>query len=188
MKRLKSIQAVVAVAVLLFLAVPATQAQQHHNPANTATAGFAAEKYISKEFGFSISFPSAVVSVSKDRNMTFFDSWNADKTWWGNVNILDYVPYETGPVNKEFMNYWFNALFSDAWTRTSASSYSTLQGYPTVSAEVTKRRHNDGKVMTGRIIYVFVKERRRIYAVYVWSFPGPQEQAQEPFIKSFEIQ
>lgn len=174
-------------AVLLFLAVPATHAQQH-NSANPAMTGLAAEKYISKEFGFSVSFPSQSVSVDKDRNMTFFSGWNADKTWWGAVDILDYVPYETGPVNKEFVDHWFNGLFSGTMSPTTAFVYSTLQGYPTVTAGVTKRRQSDGQVLAGRMTYVFVKERRRIYAVQAWSLPGQDEQAEESFIKSFEIQ
>ena len=113
--------------------------------------GFSVEKYISREFGFSVSFPSEAVSVDKDRNKTFFTSWNVDKTWWGDVYVLDSVPYETGPVNKMFVDRWFNGLFSGAMNYTGAFIYSTLQGYPTVSAKVTKRRYPDGQVLTGRM-------------------------------------
>lgn len=177
---------VFAFAVLVFFAVITTYAQKPR-PTSPYTAGTPAERYISKEFGFSASFPSELVSVSKDRNLTFFTSWNAEKTWWGDVDILDDVPYEPGPVNKEFMDRWFKSQFSRA-NPTSAVSYSTVQGYPTISAGMTKRRASDGQVVTGRMAYVFVKDRRRIYVVHAWSFPGQDEQERESFIQSFQIQ
>ncbi len=175
-----------AFAVLMSFGVIATHAQKPR-PASSYTAATAAGRYISKEFGFSASFPSEVVSVSKDRNLTFFTSWNTEKTWWGDVDILDDVPYELGPVNKEFMDRWFKSQFSRA-DPTSAVNYSTVQGYPTISAGLTKRRATDGQVVTGRMTYVFVKDRRRIYVVHAWSFPGGDAQERESFIQSFQIQ
>jgi hypothetical protein len=170
MKRLKSIQTVLAVAVLLFLAVPVTPGQQQKS----------AKRHYD---GFAVAFPGAVEKDNK------YPSYSCDSgKWLSSVDININVSYETGSMTKEFMEHKFQHLF-DSTMVPGAFTYSTLQGYPTVSAEVARKRNGE-VILIGKVMYVFVKARRRIYSVSAFSFPSTLEATaaeRKVFMESFEI-
>jgi hypothetical protein len=163
------VKIILAVAVL-FLAVPVTPGQQ--------------QKSAKRDYdGFAVAFPGA---VEKDNKYPSY-SYDSGK-WLARVDFDINVPYETGPVTKEFMEHRFQRLF-DSTMVPGAFTYSTVQGYPTISAEVARKR--DGQViLIGKVMYVFVKAQRRIYSVSAFSFPRTLEATaaeRRAFMESFEI-
>lgn len=168
----------------LFLALPVTGAQQYTREQQ--------QKYVSNELGFAVAFPGQAVRSQQEDGTIEFTSANSDKTWWCSVAIVGNVDY-VGPVNKNFMDEWIKGrVRHGTMNPTSAFRYSTLQGYPTASAETTAKRPSDAEVLVGKVMYVFVKSHYRIYVVFVWSkrsitLPGKEQQAQTAFMDSFEV-
>jgi hypothetical protein len=163
------VKIILAVAVL-FLAVPVTWGQPQKSVKRTYD-------------GFSVAFPCAAEKDSK------YPSYSCDSgKWLSSVDIDVNVPYETGSLTKEFMEHKFQHLF-DSTMVPGTFTYSTLQGYPTVSAEVARKR-NGQVILIGKVMYVFVKARRRIYSVSAFSFPSTLDATaaeRKVFMESFEI-
>jgi hypothetical protein len=171
-----------------------------------AAVAFAAGKYASTVYGFSVSFPGdGVAQQQVAPDIVSFSASPADQSWFGQVEIRT-VNMAKVEITKKYMHARLKEIYdSEGMTPAGDAVFTTIQDYPAIlqsaSYLVQVVHDQDGNVGIYRgccvfaprttvvvtIQVIFVQSKNRIYIV---SGHAPQDADRsniQPFLDSFKI-
>ncbi len=172
----------------------------------TAVA-FAAGKYASSVYGFSVSFPgNGVAQQQVTPDIVSFSASPADQSWFGQVEIRT-VNMASVEITKKYMNARLKEIVdSEGMTPAGDTVFTTIQDYPALLQSASyqvqmiyDREDGVGGPYRGCCVFaprttvvvtmqvIFVQSKNRIYMV---SGHAPQDADRsniQPFLGSFKI-
>jgi hypothetical protein len=163
--------------------------------ANFATA---ADKYVSRDFGFAASFPADVVHTQVTPDVNRFSANVPGGAWVAQVKVTKNVVMPQ-KVTKEFMEAKLAECLKDGgMVQDGATSFTTFQGYPAILATATFIADNRSTnrvaysaVVDMKLIFVegqnLIKGQNRVYWVAGWAIKGGDRSGILSFLDSFEL-
>ncbi len=171
-----------------------------------AAVAFAAGRYASTVYGFSVSFPGDGVQQQQiTPDIVSFSGSPADQSWFGQVEIRT-VKMANVEITKKYMNARLQEIYdSEGMTPVGDTVYTTFQDYPTLIQSASYisplTQDQDGNVGFNRVCctfpksptivvtmqVIFVKSKNRIYIVGGHAPQGANRSNIQPFLDSFKI-